>query len=457
MNKDVFDEYKKMADGLSEINTNRGGSADGLKGFYAEQINASESNIERIKKDIKAKELVIDNNGAADAIVRYSNGQFGREIQDKCGYTFYRYKNWLTEGKYDGMILRINKDHPLFENEEQYKQLKKLAKEHNVRIIKAKTSEDEMKKLAEKAVFEGKIRDKLNLDDGAPIVHNLYVGKRMTSDFIDDITHKFISNDLKALHKRGMDEAISSAMFASALSVTQNTVSVVKGDEEVSEALKSIFIDTSSAVVLGYAAGVTMEKLAIERGDASLLVTGTIQISKQMISYVNGDIDEQQLIDGVAETTAYLVAAHIGRNIGGLVGETIIPIPVVGAYIGQCIGEMITTAVCAEVISTIKFSKEFDKQNSKIIVLYKQAEEEIRASQVRLESLIQRENEMLSFAIKEGVEKIVSGILNDSYVQIEDGIMTIGERFQLSKEELTEGEVTQENLFLDSDDVLIIR
>ena len=60
MSTSKFDEYKKMQSDISKINPNRGGSPKQSKGFYAEVINATENNLDRIKNDIKARVIVID-------------------------------------------------------------------------------------------------------------------------------------------------------------------------------------------------------------------------------------------------------------------------------------------------------------------------------------------------------------------------------------------------------------
>ena len=161
MSTSKFDEYKKMQSDISKINPNRGGSPKQSKGFYAEVINATENNLDRIKNDIKARVIVIDNNGASDAIISYANGQTGREIQDKVGYTYSQLKQMIENGKYDDMIFSINKDHSFFSNSKQLDSLKEVAKKHNVKIISSEVSEKEVLALAKAASIEAEIRQNL--------------------------------------------------------------------------------------------------------------------------------------------------------------------------------------------------------------------------------------------------------------------------------------------------------
>ena len=270
-----------------------------------------------------------------------------------------------------------------------------------------------------------------------------------TKDYISEQTSRFMSENFKEIHTAGVDEAVNSALFAAAFSTARNTISVINGKENAKDAIKEIVYDTASAAVLGYATGVVKETLNFGNvGDAALLVNGTVQISKQVISYVNGNIDEQQLLNNIAETTVQLAAAQVGR----IIGSQLIPIPIVGPYIG----EMITTAICSEIISTIKATKEFEKQNQKYISLYHRAEREIRASNERLTSIIETENDELRAIIQEGFQNIYNGINDNSYDLITKGLEIIGSKFGISEEELKKDNVTRENLFKYKDKVIVI-
>lgn len=457
MSTSKLDEYRKMRHDIAEINPNRGGSPNQSKGFYAEVINASENNIERIEKDIKARVIVVDNNGVSDAIITYVNGQTGREIQDKVGYTYYQLKQMIDSGKYDGMIFTINKDHTVFSNSKQIDALNEIAKKRNIKIVSSDVSEEEVVALAKTAAKEVQIRKTFGIDDNkAPVTATGYTAKKViddsikdTKNFISEQTGRFMSENFKAIHAAGVDEAINSAMFAATFSTVKNIHSVIKGEESGKEAIKEILFDTSSAAALGYATGAVMEKFNIgARGDAALLVNGMIQISKQVFAYVNGNIDEQQLLNNIAETTVHLAAAYVGR----IIGSQLIPIPIVGSYIG----EMITTAICSEVISTIKDTKEFEKQNQKYISLYRRAEQEIRLSNERLTAIIESENNELKRILQDGFTEIHNGINENSYDLIMNGLAKIGSKFGMKDEDFKKNLVTRENLFKNTDNIRII-
>ena len=189
-----LDEYKKMRDGIENVNPNRGSSPDKTKGFYGEIVNATENNLDRIKKGQKARVEVIDDNGAADSIIKYANGQTGRAIQDKVGYNYFQIKQMIKSGKYDGMVLSLNKDNSLFQDEEKLNECIKLAKAHGIKIESSYVTEKETHRLAEAALVESKIRDSIGLDKTkAPIVATGYTANKMITDGVEDI-ESYIKN-----------------------------------------------------------------------------------------------------------------------------------------------------------------------------------------------------------------------------------------------------------------------
>lgn len=460
------EQFRQLKKDLADINTQRGGGPDGVKGFYAEHINSTYGNLERIDKGILAREKVIDDNGDWDAVIKYATGSSGRQIQDKVGYTFSYYKNKISTNQYDEGILRINPDNPIFSNEQKLSELKCLAKEHGIKIVKGSVTEKEAKTLAIIAGTEGKVRSALGMERKAPLTAELYadskeiaytvdvIQKRVTeaNAYIYDTTNEFISENAARINAAGLNQAESAACFAAAMSIGRNTIAVLKGDEEFSQAAKDVITDVTAAAVMGYATGAFSEAIGVATGDASLLINGTIQLSKQLMAYIDGDIDEEKLVENIAETGAHLAAAYIGRIIGGSIGSIGGPI---GIAAGQFVGEMISTAVCADIISAIKSSKEFEKQNEKFISLYRNAEREIRASQARLEALIQKENDELIEAISVGMDRIAFGIMNGSYDEIELGLAGLSEKFGLSLDILQKDKITCDNLFDESASVIV--
>ena len=265
-----------------------------------------------------------------------------------------------------------------------------------------------------------------------------------TAMYTENVVHKISDTDFamkaKGINQAGKEEAVNSAIFASALSVTTNAVSVVKGEKDCKEAVKDTVKDTVTAAAT----------------EASILVNGSVQIAKQVLSLASGEITTDEFIAKTAETAAYITAGYIGKCVGGAIGEVLIPIPVVGAYIGQYVGEVVTTLICSNLIDTIRFSKEFEKRNSQVIALYKRAEHEIRASQNTLKYIINKENGNLVKNVSDGLQDILDGIKNNSYDSIQGGIISIGNEFGMTENDFKKDLITKDNIFSGSDETIIL-
>ena len=468
--KEVFKEYDELKKNIVQIDTNRGSNPDRLKGYYNEFINAAENNVRRIDAGVAARQRVIDNNSVADAVIVYADERIGREIQDKVGYSINKLKDFVKDGKYDGMILEINPDHVLFDsrNEKKLEELKAIAKDHNIKIQKGWVTEGESKKLAEAMFFESNLRSKVGINRNPTITANLYADSKKVkrikdytvnkaneiNEFIFTETEKFVSEDVAKLNRAGINRAIDAAEFAAVLSVTRSAISLVKGEKDVPQVLKDTMSDVSAAACLGYLTGVVEEAMPkpLPSG-ASALVAGTVQISKHIYSYINDEIDEEKFIENISETAAIVAASYLGRIVGGAFGSIAGPI---GKRIGQVVGEMITTAVCSNVISEIRYSKAIEKRDNKIIALYNDATREIREAQERLDELAQRENRELIDAIKQGIESVSEGVFNGSFEQVEHGLLLIGEKFNLNIDDFKKDYISKDNLFLGEDNTIYI-
>ena len=190
--------------------------------------------------------------------------------------------------------------------------------------------------------------------NGKNIVEDTINKGRAFNEDIAQKTSSFMSENHAKINKAGVSNALASAEFAAAFSVAKNAMSVIRDEKDGEDAAKEVLKDTVSAGVLGYATGAISEAAKVKglkENRTALLVNGTIQITKQIYSYVNSDIDEKQLVQNIAETTAYLTAAYAGRIVGEAVGMA--AGGPIGAAVGQYVGEMITTAVCSTIIDTV--------------------------------------------------------------------------------------------------------
>lgn len=407
---------------------------------------------------------------------KYKEEKFGDKKSRKDDYTGERIFNGNSKDsiKKHSVDKVSDTDHitPIKTVQNRYKGLTKeqqrtLANnEHNYAITNAKLNRSKGGLENHEFLMRQHLKgEKQNLKTSAKMLEKeaesrVVMRTQATVMYTENVVHKICDIDVKekinSINQAGKEEAINSAIFASAISVTTNAISVIRGEKDCQDAINNTLKDIVTATAVGYMTGAAMKQMALEHTEASLFVNGSIQIAKQLVSLASGEITTDDFLTKTAETTAYISAGYIGKCIGGSIGEILIPIPVIGAYIGQYIGEVVTTLVCSEIINTIRFSKEFEKQNSRIISLYKRAESEIRKSQTRLEYIINKENNGLIEKISEGFDNIVEGIKDNSYDSIKNGIMIIGNEFDLSENDFNDGLITKENIFVNTDENIIL-
>lgn len=354
--KEGFEAYEEMGKELANLNTKRGGSSEQLKGFVAEITNTTEANIDRIHRGIVAREYVIDDNGPADAIIKYANGQAGRSIQDKCGYTYSALKKMIEDGKYDGQILRINPDHPVFENENHIKELNKLAKAHGMKIDAGSVSSNRNKELSDKMVFEGKVRSMLNMDTTAPVTAKVYTVQKQaeyvvseTKQDIYNVAENVGGEKFAQINQESMDAAIGAMSVAAITTLVDNSVKVARGEKTKEEAVRDSAKTIGETGITRYTQKTvtqitenvinktmqesTFKSMAGKAGNDVAVVV--VKTGQEFVKYCKNEIS----VDDMLENTSEIITEQIVQFMGGML-FSVIPIPG-SEYIGRYVATVL--------------------------------------------------------------------------------------------------------------------
>lgn len=383
VNKETIEVYNEMGKNLAKLNTNRGSSSKQLKGFVAELTNTADSNVDRIQRGIGARECVIDDNGSADAVIKYMNGQTGRSIQDKCGYAFSDYKRFLVNGKYDGQILRINNDHPIFENEKQLEELNKLAKEHGVKIIQSQVSAQKNEQIANAMYFEGNIRSKLNLDNNAPLTAKFIARKKqaeyITSDVCKNVdsvitdakdtiyktAEKLGNEEFARINQQSQDAAVAAMSVAAITSIVDNAVQTARGEKTKEQAVKDSVKTVAETGITRYTqktiSQITENVIQKTMGEGipkpasgkigNDITVITVKTGQQFAKYCKSEIS----VDEMLENSSQILTEQIVQFAGGMLFSAI-PIP--GS---EFIGRYIATVLYHSSIQVKMDKKDFDR------------------------------------------------------------------------------------------------
>lgn len=175
----------------------------------------------------------------------------------------------------------------------------------------------------------------------------------------------------KLSHRAGMQTAKTSAIIGGSVSIVRNLVSVYKGDEEPGDAVRNVAKETAATAAVGYGSGFvgTALKGAMQNSKsqyvrslsgtniAGTVVSFSVTAAKTLSRYFKGEIDGVECLETLGEQGTGMVSSAMFAAIG----QTVIPIPVVGGLIGGMIGYSLSSAtygILTESLREEKFAKE---------------------------------------------------------------------------------------------------
>lgn len=171
----------------------------------------------------------------------------------------------------------------------------------------------------------------------------------------------------KISHKAGIKTAETAALIGGSASLVRNIVEMCKGEVKVDEAAKNVIKDTAQSAAVGYGTGFAgsvikgaMQNSASEytRALAQTNVAGTIvavavSASKTLKKYFSGEIDGTQCMESLGEQGTGMIASSMFT----VIGQTIIPIPIVGGLVGGMVGYALSSATYGILTSSLKEAK----------------------------------------------------------------------------------------------------
>ena len=242
---------------------------------------------------------------------------------------------------------------------------------------------DKLKKNIEKAEsngnFESANKHKAQLEKVDKTKRNLRKGKLTNKEAIEARVHPKLSTakDIhKISHKAGIEGAKIGVAVGGGMAAIQNTVAVIKGDKIASEAVADIVIDTTKSAATGYATNYVgsavkgamqnapnkyLQTLSKTNLPATIVVSA-IEIGKTLTKLANGEIDGTECLVELGEKGTGMLAASAGAT----VGQTLIPIPVVGGLIGGMVGYALSSAYYNSLVSTLKNAKLAHEERARI-------------------------------------------------------------------------------------------
>lgn len=334
------------------ININRGGET-GIHGFISEFAETGIRNARDVFQELQKSVILLNNNGPADILLQ------GKEVQMKF------YNNILEEvrqsSNYGNMTMMFPKDHI-----EVIEKIMSGAKsiEFNGNVLSNAQINNIRKVIEDESVLRGvsyekwlessvlKYKDVQKETIHQTLSEEVNDINRQTDQQKSDIKKESDSDRLKAQQEAqpSFGEASKVAGIGAAVQGGVNLGIFIyqkhKDGKEVwnfdIEDWKECGISTVKGTIKGGISGYAIYGLTnvchLAAPSAGAITSGTFGLSNAIIKYRKGDVDTDEFIELV---TLNAIDAT-GAAIGAAIGQTVIPIPVVGALIGSIV---VTTAL----------------------------------------------------------------------------------------------------------------
>lgn len=257
---------------------------------------------------------------------------------------------------------------------------------------------------------------------------------------------KFVTKELiKDSHNAGKDAAKGALILSGSISCAQNLYLVLNGDKSVEDATLDVVETTAKSGAMAYGVGVTgtglksimhssKNEMVRKIGNTNvpaMIATATVEVSKSIKRYADGEIDELELLEELGEKGTGMVAAGMGTAMGSIAGTLILPGvgTVVGGFLGSMIGYTISGILYNESVETLRRLKISEERRRIIEELSKNSIKEMQRYQKALTEYANREFQRSEEALNRLFSSIYDSILNNDIGLFFNSIDLIGKEF----------------------------
>lgn len=214
------------------------------------------------------------------------------------------------------------------------------------------------------------------------------------------LTGRAAKNAARVAHNSGVEVGRQAGMMAVTTAGISNMISVIKGEKTPAEALADTAKAGGASVAAGYVTGGGLEvvtqvltnsssKFLQSLSSANVpakIITAVTLVGGTMKDYLTGKISTRECVTRLGETG--LNVAVTGQAM--LVGQALIPIPVVGAVVGTLFGSFLSSQLGSKVREALQRKDLEHQERLRLQAEYEKAEAQSRAFQRELESYLER-------------------------------------------------------------------
>lgn len=256
---------------------------------------------------------------------------------------------------------------------EQVENMKAICREESKRLAQESKRAREMGKIqiADQKMQESKNYNKLEnkiSDSGLTTEEANKARLNPTLETAKDIT--------KTSHSAGLEGLKFGVAIGGVISTINNSIAVISGDKELSDAIFDTGKDTLASGAVGYASaftGTTIKSFMVQSSHQvvrnlsktnlpAMIVSACLAAGTSIKHYAEGKIDEAKLAQEVGLTTSGMLSASMFT----LIGQVAMPIPVLGGLIGGMVGYALTNTFYQSFFDVLKEAK-LSKERREII------------------------------------------------------------------------------------------
>lgn len=315
-------------------------AADKSQGHIFEQLEVIKFNFDALKKDSDLFAKTTASMGMphdkVDIVIKRGE-EIVREVQAKSCNSAARSAFALSDAEYKEMQRLAPSDQT-----EKIKEL--LRKRIDSGTLKAEDYEQTLRNIEESLKHENVSSSGTTYQEALDATD---------AKAAQDMADKFkLKSALTDMHESGKRAGNVGALLTGSISAATGIYSLHKGEIEVGELLSRVAVDSAKGYATGYVVtamskGITHSTTyflgksvarSFARSNAPVAIAaGVVNASKSFVSYMNGDIDGEQLLDEISHTAITSTSSFYY----GALGQIAIPIPVVGALVGAGVGYFI--------------------------------------------------------------------------------------------------------------------
>lgn len=207
-------------------------------------------------------------------------------------------------------------------------------------------------------------------------------------------------NLIQTGHQSGLAGAQNAALAALVISIGPNIEAVISGKKDAKEAVEDVAKTVGKGAATGYviSGGLTTVSHSLSSTSSpfikaltksnvpSQIITSVMLFGKTLQRYGNGEISTQECLMELGEKGINFAAS----GYGAVVGQALIPIPVIGGAIGAMVTSAITSSYINELVNTLH-SKELEHQKRlRIIEECNRATDNLRQYREKLENYLEK-------------------------------------------------------------------